>query len=65
MVGCTYRRGNGKIFYFQPGHETYPTYYHKDIQKVLKNAVNWAKPTKRNPYPKYGNHQALEQIKAK
>lgn len=62
--GCTYRRGNGKIFYFQPGHETYPTYYHKDIQKVLKNAVNWAKPTS-NPYPKYGNHQALEQIKAK
>ncbi len=26
--GCTFKRGNGKIFYFRPGHETYPTYYH-------------------------------------
>ncbi len=43
--GCTYKRGRGKIFYFRPGHESYPTYYHKDVQKVLKNAVLWAKPT--------------------
>ena len=35
--GLTYRRGNGKIFYFQPGHETYPTYYNKDIQQVIIN----------------------------
>lgn len=39
--GCCYRRGNGRIFYFQPGHEAYPTYYNKDIQKLLHNAVNW------------------------
>lgn len=43
--GCCYTRGKGKIFYFQPGHETYPTYYNKDIQKVLCNAVKWAKKT--------------------
>lgn len=30
--GCTFKRGNGKIFYFRPGHETYPTYYHKQVQ---------------------------------
>jgi trehalose utilization protein len=42
--GCCYRRGNGKIFYFRPGHETYPTYHHPQVQRVLRNAVHWAKP---------------------
>ena len=42
--GCTYRRGNGKIFYFQPGHESFPTYYDKNVQTVIKNAIRWAKP---------------------
>lgn len=42
--GCCYNRGYGKIFYFQPGHESYPTYYNKNIQRVLTNAVYWAKP---------------------
>jgi len=41
--GATWTRGKGKIFYFQPGHETYPTYYNKDILKVIDNAVRWAK----------------------
>lgn len=45
--GCVYHRGNGKIFYFQPGHESYPTYYNKDVQKVIKNAVRWAAPSYR------------------
>ena len=45
--GCCYTRGNGKIFYFQPGHETYPTFYNKDVQKVIKNAVRWAVPVNR------------------
>ncbi|KMK97021.1 ThuA domain-containing protein [Rossellomorea marisflavi] len=62
--GCTYQRGNGKIFYFRPGHETYPTYYHKDVQKVIENAVKWAAPVNRNR-PVYGNAQPLETIKAK
>ncbi|MDE5749073.1 MAG: ThuA domain-containing protein, partial [Acetatifactor sp.] len=25
--GCTFTRGLGRIFYFQPGHEEYPVYY--------------------------------------
>jgi len=33
----------GKIFYFKPGHETYPIYYNKNILKVLCNAARWAK----------------------
>jgi trehalose utilization protein len=47
--GCCYKRGNGKIFYFQPGHETYPTYYLPDVQKVIRNAVYWAAPDLRVP----------------
>lgn len=42
--GCCYVRGNGKIFYFQPGHETFPIYYDKNVQTILKNAVRWAEP---------------------
>lgn len=45
--GCCWQRGNGRIFYFQPGHETFPIFYHPDIVKVIKNAVHWAKPTYR------------------
>lgn len=47
--GCCYRRGNGKIFYFQPGHESYPTYYNKDVQTVIRNAVHWAVSDYRAP----------------
>ncbi len=45
--GCCYIRENGKIFYFQPGHESYPTYHNKDVQSVIKNAVRWAAPIRR------------------
>ena len=43
-AGCCYRCGYGKVFYFQPGHETFPTFYHPDIIRVLNNAVRWANP---------------------
>jgi trehalose utilization protein len=59
--GCTFYRGQGKIFYFRPGHETYPTYYNEHIRRVINNAVHWAAPTTRQ-YPRYGKAQALEYI---
>lgn len=62
--GCTFHRGQGKIFYFRPGHETYPTYYNEQIRRVLGNAAKWAAPTTRE-YPNYGNHKPLEAIKPK
>lgn len=62
--GCTYSRGSGKVFYFRPGHETYPTYHNAQIQRVITNAVKWAQPVQRN-LPVYGNAQPLEQISAK
>ncbi|WP_061930431.1 ThuA domain-containing protein [Aureimonas sp. AU22] len=40
--GLTYQRGAGRIFYFEPGHETYPIYHDTQIQTVLRNAVRWA-----------------------
>jgi len=40
--GCTFHRGYGKIFYFQPGHEAYPTYHNSHIQTIITNAVRWA-----------------------
>ncbi len=47
--GATWYRGNGRIFYFRPGHETYPTYHHAQVQQVIGNAVRWARPTVRIP----------------
>jgi trehalose utilization protein len=40
--GMTWRRGAGNIFYFRPGHETYPTYHDANVKKVLINGVKWA-----------------------
>jgi len=42
--GCCWTRGNGRVFYFQPGHETHPTYYDKKVMTVITNAVRWAAP---------------------
>ncbi|NOY59670.1 MAG: trehalose utilization protein ThuA [Calditrichaeota bacterium] len=42
--GCCWERGHGRIFYFRPGHETYPIFYNREIQKVITNAVRWASP---------------------
>jgi trehalose utilization protein len=42
--GCTWERGHGRIFYFRPGHEAYPTYHDKHVQRVMANAVQWAAP---------------------
>jgi len=40
--GLTWQRGAGRIFYFRPGHETYPTYFDPTVRRVLRNAVRWA-----------------------
>ena len=40
--GCCFRRGKGRIFYFAPGHETYPIYHQSEIKRVIANAVRWA-----------------------
>ncbi len=57
--GVCYNRGKGNIFYFKPGHESYPVYYQKEVQKVIKNAVNWAVPVD-GPDCKHGYSEPLE-----
>ena len=57
--GCCFYRGLGKVFYFQPGHESYPTFYREDITQILKNAIEWAQPS-HGPKPTYGHFNALE-----
>mgnify|MGYP002761303252 FL=1 len=59
--GCCYRRGNGRIFYFRPGHETYPIYHDESIQQVLANAVAWAAPGD-GTTPNFGNSESIEDI---
>jgi trehalose utilization protein len=56
--GLTYRRGAGNIFYFRPGHETYPTYHDETVKKVLANAVRWA----HNPAPRLSDVTAAPNV---
>ena len=61
--GVTFERGYGKVFYFQPGHESYPIYKNADVLKVIGTAVRWAKPVffREMCAPKY---PALEEIRS-
>jgi trehalose utilization protein len=59
--GCCFTRGRGKIFYFRPGHESFPTYYHAGVRRVIANAARWAKPSQ-GPKPFFGNYQPLEEL---
>jgi len=50
--GCCFRRGRGRIFYFSPGHETYPVYRQPEVRRVIANAVVWAFAPEAEPmYP--------------
>jgi trehalose utilization protein len=42
--GSCFNRGRGKVFYFSPGHETFPIYYQPEVQRVISNACRWAAP---------------------
>ena len=46
--GCTWTRGHGKIFYFQPGHETNKSFQNENVQLIIKNGVKWACPINKN-----------------
>jgi trehalose utilization protein len=60
--GCCYNRGSGKVFYFRPGHETYPIYHDENVQQVLANACEWAAPGENPPETETGNAEPLEDI---
>ena len=39
--GCAFHRGAGRVFYFSPGDQEFPVYHHRDVQRVIANAVAW------------------------
>lgn len=39
--GSLWRVGSGDVFYFRPGHETYPVFKQAENLRVLENAVRW------------------------
>jgi trehalose utilization protein len=55
--GCTFRRGKGKVFYFSPGHETFPIYHDANVRRIIANAVCWAAPCG-SPY--FGDGRRIE-----
>jgi trehalose utilization protein len=65
--GCCWTRGAGRIFYFSPGHELYPIYHQPEVQRVIRNAVHWARPrnTAANVPRNVPIAEAAEQIAAK
>lgn len=58
---ATWQRGHGKIVYFRPGHETFPTYHQTEVQTIIINAIRWARPTVRIP-DECPNSPALEPL---
>lgn len=47
--GCIWKVGQGRVFYFRPGHETYPVFKQAEPLLVIENAVRWLAPTSANP----------------
>ena len=45
--GFCWTIGEGRMFYFQPGHETDPVFADKNVRKIMANAVKWAAPKKK------------------
>lgn len=56
--GLTWQRGRGRVFYFRPGHETYPTYHDAHVQRVIANAARWAQ----NPAPRLADPGAAPNV---
>ncbi|HEY3073175.1 MAG TPA: ThuA domain-containing protein [Candidatus Limnocylindrales bacterium] len=59
--GCCFERGRGRIFYFQPGHESYPTYFDANVRRVIANAARWAAQP-RGAQPTFGHREPLEPV---
>jgi trehalose utilization protein len=62
--GLCYHRGCGKVFYFRPGHETFPIFKQPDVQRVIINAVRWAAPVASGAKPHVTNPEPLEDLGA-
>ena len=54
---CTWSRGAGRVVYFRPGHETFPTYHDPNVLRVIDNSVRWLTPTAMLASPAFGNRK--------
>jgi len=60
--GCCFYRGNGRVFYFQPGHETDASFKVPEVHQIYRNAARWAAPICRVPELTCPNIPALEEV---
>jgi len=58
----TWRRGHGRVVYFRPGHETYPTYHHPIVRRIVANAAVYAAARLRHDDSACPNPAALEPV---
>ncbi|HKI57121.1 MAG TPA: ThuA domain-containing protein [Trueperaceae bacterium] len=59
---CTWRRGHGRVVYFRPGHEAYPTYRNPHVRRILANAAGYAAARLRQDIGKPINVPAFEPV---
>jgi trehalose utilization protein len=59
---ATWRRGHGKVVYFRPGHEEYPTYRNEHVMRVISNSCRWAARTVNIDTRNAPNSPALEWV---
>lgn len=39
--GLTWNVGKGRVFYWRPGHETFPIYHMPEVLQIMENGVRW------------------------
>lgn len=61
----TWQRGAGKIVYFRPGHETYPSYHNPQVLRVIGNAVRWAAPVEGGKVPQGCPNPPIDWLKTR
>jgi len=58
-----WNRGAGKVFYFRPGHEAYPTFFNENVMKIIANGVKYVKaPCCMSPIDHRNAAEPLEEL---
>jgi len=59
--GAVWHRGKGRVFYWRPGHESYPLYYDANVRRVLANGVKYVAPDSSAPIRLGGRNRPANQ----